>query len=535
MNNKNSKIILCQNIKLDKSYKNVLSYSSQEMLALCQANGTTALGYSFVRPDENEIVVSFSYQQCLNSNYIAFQNPNYSNKWFFAFIDKVRYVSDSATRISFIVDAWSTFYSDWERTDTFVIREHVIDDGYGKNTVPENLETGDTICNISSEFTEFGDSHIVMGTTTSPTVGTDGEQLGKDVGGGTYGGIYSGISYYVFKDINALNLSLKKLAMLGKTEGINCLFYAPDWLTGYETITWPSDNVAEVPNTFSKVESNGFSMPIHPTRIDGYTPKNNKLFSYPYCYSIISNNSGNTNIYKYEDFINDGSNIANFDIYGALTPGCSIKCVPNNYKKGSELGPDQIFDEGITGGKFPICNYATDVFTNWLTQNSVNIGINAVSSVLQLAGGGLMAASGVGAVAGASAILGGTMNIANSIGQIREHVIKPPQAEGNMNSGDVNFASGKLTFTYYMMNIKQEYAKIIDDYFTRFGYKVNRLKKANLETRPIFNYIQIGDSEVIGEGNVPDEYMDTINNIARVGTTIWHDHNNIGNFSLNNQ
>ena len=84
------------------------------------------------------------------------------------------------------------------------------------------------------------------------------------------------------------------------------------------------------------------------------------------------------------------------------------------------------------------------------------------------------------------------------------------------------------------MCIKAEYAKIIDEYFTRFGYKTNLTKVPNINGRTYFNYVQIADSEVIGYGEVPNKYMDEINNIFRRGVTIWHDHSNIGDYTVNN-
>ena len=89
------------------------------------------------------------------------------------------------------------------------------------------------------------------------------------------------------------------------------------------------------------------------------------------------------------------------------------------------------------------------------------------------------------------------------------------------------------------MSIKQEFARIIDDYFDRLGYKVNRLKLPNQTGRTYWNYVQIGDRECIGYSNneslsVPPNAMTTINNIYRHGVTIWHSHSNLGNYSLNN-
>ena len=84
------------------------------------------------------------------------------------------------------------------------------------------------------------------------------------------------------------------------------------------------------------------------------------------------------------------------------------------------------------------------------------------------------------------------------------------------------------------MRAKTEYLKIIDDYFTRFGYAIKKLELPNITGRKYWNYIEIGQNEEIGYGDVPAKFMDVINNTCRRGVTIWHNHDNLGNYSLNN-
>ena len=77
MSTLNSEIILVKNIRLDKDYINVLSYSESQMLDLCRQNAVaTAYDYSFIRQNNNSIYTNFSYEQCLQANYIAFQNKD---------------------------------------------------------------------------------------------------------------------------------------------------------------------------------------------------------------------------------------------------------------------------------------------------------------------------------------------------------------------------------------------------------------------------------------------------------------------------
>jgi len=127
----NSEIYLVQGIKLDRNYVNVLSYSENQMLELCKQNQVAhASNFSFIRP-QNSIYVNFSYEDCLKANYIAFQNPDYSNKWFFAFIDEVIYKGERNTEITYKIDSWSTWFDYWEKQPCFISRQHVNDDTIG--------------------------------------------------------------------------------------------------------------------------------------------------------------------------------------------------------------------------------------------------------------------------------------------------------------------------------------------------------------------------------------------------------------------
>ena len=103
------------------------------------------------------------------------------------------------------------------------------------------------------------------------------------------------------------------------------------------------------------------------TSYTDYTPKNNKCFCYPMNYLYVTNNNGNYNIYKYEDFYNSAN--ATFDTILSMNIGVSGKLTPTNYKNQSTKD----FDNGLSLGKFPTCGWSTDAFTSWLTSQCVNI------------------------------------------------------------------------------------------------------------------------------------------------------------------
>ena len=153
-----SKIRLCKGINIDRNYVNVLDYSESNMLALCESNAhlvASANDYSFIR-NKGSISTNFNYDDAIKSNYIAFQNKDYSNKWFFAWIDEVIYNGEKNTEIKYTVDSWSTWYDYWTAKPCFVSREHVNDDTIGLHTIPEDLNVGQIIADWEQTRNDIG-------------------------------------------------------------------------------------------------------------------------------------------------------------------------------------------------------------------------------------------------------------------------------------------------------------------------------------------------------------------------------------------
>ena len=162
-----SEIYLANNIKLDRDYNNVLNYTLQQMLSYVQANQTAhASNYSFIPESPNTISVSFPYSTCLESTYIAFQNKNYSNRWFFGWIDDVRYVNNGTTEITYSVDAWSTYFRELNCSNKrFIIRQHATNDAIGYNTTPEGLELGEYVIDgINKDNTLIPYYYVILAT-----------------------------------------------------------------------------------------------------------------------------------------------------------------------------------------------------------------------------------------------------------------------------------------------------------------------------------------------------------------------------------
>ena len=537
----NSKIIICKNIKLDKSYKDVLDYPESQMVQLCQNNAVaSANNYSFIRGERGYIKTSFSYNDALKCNYMAFQNPDYSNKWFFAFIDDVIYDNDGTARIRYTIDEFSTWFDYWNPEPCFVEREHVNDDTFGLHTYPEGLEYGEYVINAT------GDVETNLQTTELICIGTSWlpDNTPFATPNRVYAGVFSGVYYILFKFTESAAKFVQGMADIGHVNDIVNLFMIPlsianvDYDDGWSSGGLGNQtgiNFRVLPNSAGVITLRNADITLaRPQTLNGYTPKNNKLFCYPYNVLAISNNVGTQAEYRYEDFIN---NTPIFSLVAAVSPSCSVWLYPNNYKKNN--GAKGGYNWGIPVAKYPQGSWNGDMYTNWMTQNGVNIfGTRIDAPTSHAIMGSLQALTG--------AATGSYESIGSGIGamfgavteQYRASMI-PNQIGGQVNSGDVCYAFNKMSPTYYKMTIREEYARIIDDWFTRFGYKINRVKLPNQTGRTYWNYVKIGSGESIGYStntnrSVPAASMEIINTIYRNGTTIWHLHSNIGNYSLNN-
>ena len=290
---RNSKVIIAKNIKLDRNYTNVVNYTEQQMLDLINANGNKvaeSLNCSFIKTS-GTICTPFSYSQCLQSNYMAFQNPDYDNKWFFAWIDEVIYKSNGTGELKFTIDIFSTWFSKLTINPVNVIREHVNDDTIGLHTIPEGLDTGDFIINSGEYYDELDDMKYVIHVTEWSTTDVN-PPLATN-----FGGVYMAGGAYVCDNITEVVTILQQYANRGKLSAVYNVYMIPSIMidTAEQSLQYPGQSS---PNT-DTIEIN------KPSSFNSYTPVNKKLLTYPYNYLLVSNNNGSSNVYHFERFNGD--------------------------------------------------------------------------------------------------------------------------------------------------------------------------------------------------------------------------------------
>ena len=520
-------LYLCKT-PLKNDYKNQLTFSNATA-QLNYFNGTiqhTFDNYTYIKKD-NVVQVGANIDEIIDCNYLFYKNTGFTNKWYFCFITNMEYVNENCTRITFETDCYQTWLFQINYNRCFVEREHVNNDTIGLHTVPENLETGEYICNEHYKDTTMdnyaSDLCFVMASTSKTIAGEAKDTVAPSQ---IYNGIYTGLTYYQYEATTAIDTILEIFAKAGKTDAINGIFMAPKWLAPLRAGTiYREVNPSDAPLSFNINVSKQ-------TTLNGYTPKNNKLKCFPYNYLLVSNNIGQNAILHYEKFSN---NNATFNVKGVLNPGCSVNITPTNYN-----GSASSDNDAIQLGKFPICNFQNDMYTNWLTQNSINVLGNTITTDdINIAGSALSATAGtitnvaVGNYAGAGmSVASGFAGIAGAVMQQKQHNMISPTVNGQLNSADVNVASGNNTFHFYKMSVKAEYARIIDNYFSMFGYKVNDVKVPNITGRQNWNYVKTINCNF--SGNIPQTDLNIIKTMFDNGVTLWHNPSTIYDYSKSN-
>jgi hypothetical protein len=469
-------------------------------------------GVTYQRKD-NVIRVDSHIDELWDVNYAMYQNANFGSKWFYAFITKMEYVSDRATDIYIETDVFQTWLFECMLMESFVVREHVSDDTIGKHLVDEQLETGEFIMDSYAPVGKLGVNWNILAVSDVSLFGS------TDATGNLYGHVATGLTYYPFPNttqgIQWMKDTIKIYTDAGKQDAIILIFTVP-YLLIKSAIEDPAWTLGYPIPSGTPFGWELFDEPKHVSNVNGYNPRNNKLFTYPYKFLYASNSDGLSATYRYEDFKND---LMNFMIFGPITPNPKVMLAPNDYK-----GDGLKYEHGLTLTGYPLCSWTTDTYAAWLAQNGASTAVAMIGSTAALVGG---VASGNLLAAG-----GGALGIAKELSEIHKAQIQPDQAKGQAGSGNLMYGTNALDFYFAHMTIKAEFAKRIDAFFTMYGYKVNTLKIPETHSRLNWNYIQTIDINIVGQ--IPSNDMNRLKKAYDEGITLWHNPEHFLDYDLLN-
>lgn len=330
---------------------------------------------------------------------------------------------------------------------------------------------------------------------------------------GYIGGLYTGLKYVGAlinnaKEVAELDEHLKKFVETNKQDSVVSIFMMPTrFFTTTSTPTVINFKVGR------------------PKTLNGYEPRNNKLLTYPYCFLTIDC-VNDSKIYKYE--LSGDSTGIHFATFAGMSPNVEVICCPRNYngsgiEEGSTVGTMNLTEEVVMTG-FPQCAFTIDAYRAWLAQKATGEALGLAQSVV-----GVAAGIATGNVGGAIASAFGAAQQANNM--VIEST-KGSTTRGNQGSSSLTAIRGK-DFYIKSMCVTNNYANIIDDFFDRYGYALERITAPNRSSRPHWNYVQTKDCTI--KGSVPADDMKKICSIYDKGITFWKNGSEVGNYRLDNR
>ena len=203
------KLQLYSGIKLDNTYQHALSFANESARESFFGNtGTGSLmkhnltARQYQRVTSGVCEVSLSIDKVYDVNYMRFQNSDFSNNWFYAFVRNVEYVNDNNSRIYYEIDVLTTFYFDWGYLPCFVEREHAATDSPGDNIVDEPIKFNEPEC-FARDARFFSDFLVCIA--ASDFTDVSGNRSARiSLYGNTENGVFRGVS------INACQVSKEK-------------------------------------------------------------------------------------------------------------------------------------------------------------------------------------------------------------------------------------------------------------------------------------------------------------------------------------
>lgn len=491
----NTIVHLLSGVPLDNTYKDTLDFSSVTAQSTFFSTFKKLSFTNFTYQRERAAIrVPAIYDNIIDCNYVMYQNANYGPKWFYAFVTAINYLNPETSELIIEQDVMQTWLFDYTIKPSFIERETVDNDNLFQHTIPETVEFGPRRVGNSMVY-DLSSMAIVMAYMPNNL---------DSSGGSLRDGVYTGLKYLWFgvtaSEIDKLNDLIQSFANAGLLDDIISIFMVPaQFVLG-------SKASIGVQRTFNS--------------IDGYTPRNNKLWCYPYHSIAINNGTGSEHIYRYELFRNPYNFI--FSIAYAFNMESSSNCHPMDY-----AGMEENWDEGVVLANFPVCSWAGNVYANWFARNRLSLGQQFLNQGINLVSGVSASMLTLNPGPGISAI----GQAAQSVAQIGDKSLYPYQIQGQVACDVSNVKWHRTGYEVKSYSIYREYAEIIDHYFDVFGYKVNRVGIPNTKSRTSWNYIKTIDVKITAP--IPTEHLVTIKDNYNRGITFWHG-NYVGDYSRTN-
>lgn len=562
----NSQIFLLKDILLDPRYMHTIYFPDTAAQYTYFAGGSKRLytlnNSQYQRVNYNVVRVGMNAERLYNCSYLMFTNPGGSgedsdnsrasaNKWYYAFVTEIEYINESCTHIHFEIDVMQTYFVGATLTKCFVERMHVAKDTFGLHLEPEPI--GSTVYDCEALPTDGADGLLrVLGLVVQTT---------KRPENAYNGGLYNGTSYSYFEqEDDTADLVTEWLdEQLGAWGGDE---YDPNKklteIIGMWTVplSYIHADVNENTHRFTFTD---------PRKYQGAAMKNNKMYTYPYYYYVLTDGNGNNMVMRPEYFAGEETTHT-IETVGTPVGGGQIIAVPIDYN-----GQEYNLDCKMVIDNFPQNAAAYDAYQAWLASGGsqkaklalqetqvrlIMAGASAVGNGVTGVGDALLNVSSGNyqtnnadyrsLLGGVQSVIKGTFNASLSVmGSLKaediaeakyNYAFNDAQYQPNYTVGtaapSVMAGARLLDFRVWCVHVRKDEADRLDDFLTMYGYAIGQVETPQYTARPHWNFLKTQGVTVRGE--MPAFARAAISRILDGGITFWKNGDEIGNYDLNN-
>lgn len=525
---------------LESDYRNTLWFPNVAAQTAYFTGKTvkTYSAFNYIKKD-NTIVVADEVDNLYNCNYIMYQNANFGQRWFYAFINRMEWASNGSTRLYVSTDVIQTWFFDITYYQSYVDRCHSDTDVAGDNIVPEDFTDISHGGYHQVGTHDLTPREIFLYATCTPSgTATNGEVIN---------GMYSGASKVIgatTTNPSPLNTQLDEYVKQGTATAVSRIQQTTN--QNGAIITFPKR-----PTYLACMSGTGQST---------YYPTNKKILSGAFitCYFQMYGQELEFN----PEYINGTS--VTLKILDDGTSG-SLGCMITNYSNAKVSGmlvtttiPESTWaynqyknDFNLHSGSNAMYNRRSAMTRSIQREQTaasvVSNGANAVSGVLSAfsasTAASALATSGGSLIRQANDVFNSTVNayeaykelqiyntgndaISQDLKYINECYQAP--AVGGVASSNVYLAGGETALSYGYKVPPLDIVKRCDKYLSVYGYKQSSYRTINLHAR--LNWTFIKTIGLNASGNFPDDDMNVIKSAFNNGIFFWNYTSNFGNF-----
>ncbi len=522
----NSTIRVLRGIRWNPNYRDTVYWANANTKETYFISKTkyTLTEQSYQRAGSNTVRIQIPVDNLYDCNYLMFRNTSYENKWFYAFIVGITYVNNITSEITYVIDDMTTWFDNVDLNPCMVEREHVDHDSIGEHLEPEPISISNMTYRVpvSTDILE-DDYTVIVAVADNDQIDFTGLNIARGYVSGSYTGVlFISVNINYGADVARLNQLLDDIVNANLTESVVGLFMYPASL--FDTSAVPYSDVFSVPLAYMY------------TDIDGYVPKNNKLFTYPYNYMVFTDENGQAHDLRCELFTNT-QNGFEFVIRGILSCDPKVVCYPRNY-----MNRQNQINYKIVMSDFPQCAFAVDSYKAWVANRGKafleleqkQIRTNFMGDVANFGTGVFnrpIASLANLAVQGATAV-----NQYERTELEFERAYYAPDIVRGSNTGDALPILRHSEFYFKKCCLMAEEARRADDFLSMYGYACNRTKIPNTHVREQWTFVKTKNSNVTPNANngCPADVITNINSIFDSGVTFWRNPDNVGRYDLRN-